>query len=127
MPKPLSEDFRKRIIEAKQRGDTEAKIAAEKEVSKSTVTKIWALFRATGSYLPRPNPNGRKPRLSPQQLEDMRHAINAQPDITLQELKDKLCLPISIAGLSKIVRNKLNLRYKKKVYAPLPSFAKMSK
>ena len=32
MPKPLSNDLRKRIIEAKLRGDTEEKIAAEKEV-----------------------------------------------------------------------------------------------
>ena len=40
MPWPLSLDLRKRIIEAKLRGDTEDKISAEKEVSKSTVTKL---------------------------------------------------------------------------------------
>jgi hypothetical protein len=39
MPKPLSDDLRKRIIAAKKRGDIEDKIAADKEVSKSTVTK----------------------------------------------------------------------------------------
>ena len=32
MPKPLSNDLRKRIIDAKLRGDTEDKIASEKEV-----------------------------------------------------------------------------------------------
>jgi hypothetical protein len=37
MPKPLSNDLRKRIIEAKLWGDTESKIAAEKEVCQSTV------------------------------------------------------------------------------------------
>jgi len=31
MPQPLSNDLRKRIIEAKQRGDTEDKIAREKK------------------------------------------------------------------------------------------------
>ena len=71
MPWPLSNDLRKRIIEAKQRGDTENKIAEEKEVSKSTVTKLWALFRETGSYEARPNPNGRKPALSEAQLEQI--------------------------------------------------------
>jgi transposase len=51
MPKPLSNDLRKRIIDAKLRGDTEDKIAQEKEVNKSTITKLWALYRKTGSYL----------------------------------------------------------------------------
>ena len=64
MPPPLSSDLRKRIIESKLRGDTEDTIAAEKEVSKSTVTKLWLLYRETGSYEPRPNPRGRKPALS---------------------------------------------------------------
>jgi transposase len=46
----LSNDLRKRIIEAKLRGGTEDKTSAEKEVNKSTVTKLWALYRKTGSY-----------------------------------------------------------------------------
>ena len=50
MPKPYSNDLRKRVIDAKLRGDTEEKIALEKEVCKSTVTKIWSLYRKTGSY-----------------------------------------------------------------------------
>ena len=44
MPPPLSNDLRKRIIESKLRGDTEDTIAVEKEVSKSTVTKLWTLY-----------------------------------------------------------------------------------
>jgi transposase len=50
MVNPLSNDLRKRIVDARLRGDTEKKIAAEKEVSKSTVTKLWALYRKTGGY-----------------------------------------------------------------------------
>ena len=45
MPNPLSSDLRKRIIEAKLRGDNEDKIAREKEVNKSTITTLWALYR----------------------------------------------------------------------------------
>ena len=63
MPSPLSNDLRKRIIESKLRGDTEEKIASEKDVHQSTVTKLWFLYRETGSYEPRPNPRGRKPAL----------------------------------------------------------------
>ena len=113
MAKPLSNDFRKRIIDAKLRGDTEDKIASDKSVSKSTVTKLWALYKATGSYKPRPNPNGRKPLLSRQQLDTISQTIEEHPDITLFELIDKLCLPIGKSALSNAIRLKLGFRYKK--------------
>jgi transposase len=115
MPNPLSNDLRKRIIEAKLRGDTEDKIAMEKEVNKSTVTKLWALYIETGSYEPRPNPNGRKPALSPQQLDQITSKINEQPDITLQELIDELNLPVCVSALCRTVNNKLGFRFKKNV------------
>jgi transposase len=83
MTRPLSNDLRKRIIEAKLRGDTEDKIAAEKEVNKSTITKLWALYRATGGYEVRPNSRGRKPALSAEQLERITQKIDGQPDVTL--------------------------------------------
>jgi putative transposase len=113
MPKPLSNDLRKRIIEAKLRGDTEDKIAQEKEVNKSTITKLWALYRETGSYASRPNPNGRKPALSSQQLEQIAQRIYEQPDITLQELIDEYDLPVCVSALCRTVNNKLGLSFKK--------------
>jgi transposase len=113
MPKPLSSDLRKRIIEAKLRGETESRIAAEKEVCQSTVTKLWALYRETGSHEPRPNPNGRKPALSKGQLEAIARKIDEQPDITLQELIDALSLPIGVPALCKTINRKLGLRRKK--------------
>jgi transposase len=99
MPKPLSKDLRKRIIEAKLRGETEGKISAEKEVNKSTLTKLWALYRETGSYEAWPNPNGRKPALSREQLVQITQKIDAQSDITLQELIDELGLPVCVSAL----------------------------
>jgi len=113
MPQPLSNDLRKRIIEAKMRGDSEDKIATEKEVNKSTITKLWALYRETGSYEPRPNPNGRKPALSPQQLEQITNKINEHPDITLQELINVLELPVCVSALCRTVNNKLGFCFKK--------------
>jgi transposase len=113
MPQPLSNDLRRRIIEAKLRGDTEDKIAAEKEVSKSTITKLWALYRETGSYEARPNPSGRKPALSTNQLNQITQKIDEQPDITLQELIDALNLPVCVSALCRTVNNKLDLRFKK--------------
>ena len=125
MPKALSLDLRKRSIDAKLRGDTEDKIASEKEVSKSTVTKLWSHYRSSNSYAPRPNLSGRKPRLSEQQLEDVRQTIIERPDMTLRELIDEFSLPVSVPALSKTVRNKLGFRFKKKRYIPLSKNVKM--
>ncbi len=113
MPASLSNDLRKRIITAKLSGDAEEKIALEKSVSKSTITKLWSLYRSTGSYFPCPNPCGRKPSLSPEQLQQIIQAIRQQPDITLRELKEKYALSLSINALSVIIRGKLGFRYKK--------------
>ena len=105
--------MRKRIIESKLRGDTEDTIALEKEVSKSTVTKLWSLYRETGSYEPRPNPRGRKPALSLEELELVRASIVERPDVTLAELINQFGFALSVSALSKIVRFKLGLRFKK--------------
>ena len=114
MPQPLSNDLRKRIIEAKLRGETEEKIAREKEVNKSTVTKLWALYRQTESYEARPNLGGRKPALLPEQLEQITGKIKEQPDITLQELIDEFNLPVCVSALCRTINKKLGFRYKKK-------------
>jgi transposase len=127
MPPPLSNDLRKRIIDSKLRGDTEDTIALEKEVGKSTVTKLWFLYRSTGSYAPRPNPRGRKPALSSEELELVRAAIVGRPDITLAELIYQFGFSLSVSALSKIVRFKLGLRFKKKRYIPPNSNVRMSK
>ena len=113
MPVPLSNDLRKRIIEAKERGDTVGKIAAEKGVCESAVVRIFRLYRHTGSYEPRPHSLGRKPRLTPEQLEAVKSQITGQPDITLQELIEELQLPLCESALCRIINNKLGLRRKK--------------
>jgi transposase len=113
MPVPLSMDLRKRIIKARERGDPIAKIAREKEVSVGAIDKLLALHRKTGSYAPRPLNNGRKPKITPGQIEAVRQRITDQPDITLAELIDELHLPISDSRLCKIINNTLGLRRKK--------------
>ena len=127
MPRPLSIDLRKRIIDAKLRGDTEKKISCEKSVNKSTVTKLWSLYRVTVSYSPRSNPNVRKPVLSAQELEQIGECILRQPDITLWELKEKFSLAVSISALSRTIKGKLGFHFKKKRYTPTSKIVKTSK
>ena len=107
MPVALSNDLRKRIVEAREKGDTVSKIAKEKAVSESTINKLMALYRETGKYTPRPLNNGRKPRLTVEQLESVKERIIEQPDITLLELIAEKELPLCESALCRIVNNKL--------------------
>lgn len=113
MRSPLSQDIRERIIRAREHGDTIPRIAKEKGVSKSAVERLLRLYRETGSYAPRPLNNGRKPRLTPAQLEAVRERILEQPDISLLELIEGMQLPLCESALCRIVNNKLGLRRKK--------------
>jgi|GEM_PF-3818453 len=54
----------------------------------------------------------------------MEHLIIAQPDITLQEIKDQMDLQISIPAISKIISGKLHYRYKKRRYMPVNATAR---
>jgi transposase/transposase-like protein len=86
MPAPLSNDMRIRIIKARERGDTIAQIAREKEVNQSTIVHLIRLYRETGSHEARLLNNGRKPRLSPETLEIIRERIERQPDTRFERI-----------------------------------------
>jgi putative transposase len=113
MPAPLSNDIRKRIIEARKNGDSIQKIAKEKHVGINTIVRLLSLYRETRSYEPRPLNNGRKPRLDEETLEKIRKRIEEQPDIALHELKVEFALPVSLPALCKTINGKLGLRRKK--------------
>jgi len=113
MPAPLSGDMRKRIIDAKMRGDTVEKIAREKSVCSSAVVRIYRLYRETGSYEPRCHSQGRKPKLRPEQFEAVKQRIIRQPDVGLMEMIEEMQLPLCESALCRIVNDKLGLRRKK--------------
>jgi putative transposase len=113
MPAPLSNDIRKRIIAAKEKGYSHQRIAKEMCVSVSTISRLLSLYRESGSYHARPLNNGRKPRLDQATLERIANRINEQPDIALHELKEELSLPVSVPALCNTINKKLGLQRKK--------------
>jgi putative transposase len=113
MPAPISNDLRKRIIEAAARGDKVSTIVREKQVSKSTITRLLRQYRKTGSYDALPLNNGRKSKLTAEQLEQVRCRVVERPDITINELIEEFPLPITESGLGRIVKHKLGFVYKK--------------
>ena len=116
--KPISNDLRRRIIEAIQENEeSQPEIAERFSVALSTVEKLWHRFRVTGSYEPLPHAGGRK-RLLETAEELIRAAVAAQPDITLAELSAQVALrksqpPVSLMTMSDELR-RLDLPRKKR-------------
>ncbi len=83
------------------------------EVSKRQVYRIVKQYRETGSVAVCTSQRGRKPKLTPEDLERVDKAIKEQPDITFGELIERLQLDISDSRLGRIVREKLGYSLKK--------------
>jgi transposase len=91
MPKPLSNDLRARVIRFyENHGDyTQAEIAAEFEVSLSTVEKLLRRWRTTGSSGALP-PGGGQVAILRKHDRALQKMVAQQPDATLAELQGKL-------------------------------------
>jgi transposase len=110
--KPITNENRKLIIAAKERGEKPETIAVWFNVAVSSVYNILALYKKTNDVAPKPFP-GRPSRLTAENLEKIRIAIQEKNDITLEELIDELDLPIKKTRLAEII-NGMNLSFKKK-------------
>ena len=96
----LSIDLRERIVSAYDQGQgTRQQIAARYNVSLGMVKKLLQQRRDTGDLSPRHYNSGRKPKITPQLADKLRDLVNAQPDMTLDELREALgidCTPQAI-------------------------------
>ena len=123
--KPISNEKRELIIEAKERGETEKNIAKWLKISERSVTAIWRLYRETGNYLPTPYP-GRKPILTAEKWEKVIALVKKEPDKTLEEIIEELSLPIRKSRLS-LLLIEAGYSFKKRRFIPQSKTANMSK
>jgi len=114
-PIPHQRKLEKKIIHHKQNYVNEKDIANWLVISQSTVTKVWALHKKTGTIKPRPRTQGRKPLVTQQTMDQITKKIEQTPDITLNELIAEFDLHISKAALSKRLI-KLGYTFKKRVF-----------
>ncbi len=121
--KPISNEKRELLIEAKKRGEKEKDIAKWLQISERSVTTIWRLYREKGSYLPTPYP-GRTPVLSAKKWDEIEELVHNYPDKTLAEIIDELELPIRKSRLS-VLLIKAGYSLKKRHSTPLNKTAKM--
>ena len=85
---PLSEDLRRRIVDAHRRGDGTYKILAERfAVGEATISRLLRLHRATGGVRPAPHGGGNPPKISKEQYSALRELVREMPDRTV----DRMC------------------------------------
>jgi transposase len=111
---PLSNDLRKRILDAvDNREGSRRKLAARFVVNTSTITRLLQLRQQTGSSQPRPHAGGVAPALDHQALERLRKLVEETPDATLEALKQKMAISGSRMIICRALQ-KLGLPLKKK-------------
>ena len=88
--KPYSQDIRERIVHAlESQEQSQVEVARRFDVSVSFVEKLWRRWRTTGSCAALPHAGGR--RLSLEGHRDtIRREVIKQPDITLEELCERV-------------------------------------
>src|SRR3954467_4207709 len=88
---PLSNDLRKRILDAvDNREGSRRKLAVRFKVNTSTITRLLLLRRQTGSFEPRPHGGGVEPTLDHDALERLRELVEETPDATLAVPKQRM-------------------------------------
>jgi transposase len=112
--KPLSNDLRKRILDAvdNQEG-SRRKLAARFKVNTSTITKLLRLWRETGSFEPRPHGGGVEPTLDHAALQRLAKLVEKAPDATLETLRQEMGVTGSRMIICRALQ-KLGLPLKKK-------------
>ena len=87
--KPYSQDLRERAIAALEAGQTQAEVAAQFRIHKSTLEKWWYRWRDTGTCAAIPGTPGRhRTLLAAERL--IRAEVKKRPDATLAELCEQV-------------------------------------
>ena len=101
----FSMDLRERVITAYDRGDGSTRQLAEVfGVSRSWISKLLQLRRERGSIAAIDYRPGPKPKLSDEQIDRMCRLVAEEPDLTAEEVRRRLRLPLSVSRVSAILK-----------------------
>ena len=116
MTTPLSQDLRRRIVRAVEKGNSIRQAAARYEVSPSAAVKLMRRRRETGSAMPARIGGHRRPVLEPHQ-DLLRSLVEGKSAITLAEIQAELrARGIVVRALSTIhlMLKRMHLTHKKR-------------
>jgi transposase len=118
--KAYSQDLRKRIVQAVETTGNQTQVALTFKVSRSTVRRLLKLEIIDPDLKPQPLP-GRDPKVTSQDYGILTALLQAQNDLTLQELCQHFSihygLNLSISTMSRLLK-KVGWTRKKRVWQP---------
>ena len=101
----LHNEAREMVVEGYARTHDAEGIAKAYGISKWTVYHLSEQKRATGSVALRTSQRGRKACISEEEKSRIRECIGHQPDVTIEELREKLGLQAAYSTTARIVHN----------------------
>lgn len=113
----LHNEARELLVEGYERTRDVEGIAAAYGISKWTVYHLSEQKRATGSVALRTSQRGRKACISEEEKSRIRECIDHQPDVTIEELREKLGLKAAYSTTARIVHNMGYTLKKKSLHA----------
>jgi transposase len=114
--KPTPIALRKRIVAARtEDGQSMGEIAERFKMPKGTVQRVLERYRDSGTVEPKPRNPGRKSAFSAHDLEALQKDILANQDATLEELRSRSRVKVSIVSFHKVIK-KLGFTRKKNRY-----------
>jgi transposase len=105
--KALSMDLRERVVKAKGTGSSYA-VAERFAVASSWVRKIWIRARTTGSVAPLPRGGNRARKVDAQGEALVRQWVDQQPDLTIDELRERYLAERQVTVSEPAMRRTLN-------------------
>ena len=124
MAKPLSIDLRERIIDAYDQGSISQQAVAQRFcVSVEFVKKLIRQRRELGDIGPQYRNCGRKPKITEGHRQRMTELIEEQPDLTLEEIGQRLGLSCTIQAIHYVLKD-MGITYKKRRCEPASKTAK---
>lgn len=109
----LHNESRNLLVQAFEKNHNAKQTAQDFSVSEWTVYRLRKQMKQTGSVDLRTSQRGRKAKLTPENIHAIDELVQKQPDITIREIKEKLCLNVCEETIRKTVVS-LGYRVKKK-------------
>lgn len=113
----LHNEARELLVEGYEATHDAKGIAKAYSVSKWTVYRLTEQKRKTGSVELRTSQRGRKPALTTEEKANIRDCIDAEPDITIEEIREKLNLSASYSTVERAINAMGYTLKKKSLYA----------
>jgi transposase len=119
-------DLRKRVVAARvEDGQSLGVIAERFRMPKSTVQNILRRHQRDGTVEPKTHGGGRRAQFSPDALRRLEKEVQCHPDATLEELRERNGVQVTLVAYHKRLKQ-LGFTRKKKRYVRESNAGKMS-